>query len=68
MNSILKETQDYILVVGNTVTKENLSYQIVNKKHKVIEIETFLLPQALKHIQELQAALDAISSPEFFKA
>ena len=59
MNQIIKETKNYILAVGKTRSSEYLSYQIVNIKHRVIEVETFLLPQALKHMADLEAALQA---------
>ena len=63
MNPIIKETQDYTLTVGTEISSSQpyplKAYHITNKDHGVIEIQTFLLPQALKHMEELQAALDA---------
>ena len=59
MNPIIKETQDYTLTVGHTKPTGVLAYQVINKSYEVVEIESFLLPQALKHMEELQAALDA---------
>ena len=57
MNNPLKETDNYFLTVGKK--EDTYIYQIINKKHNVIEIETFLLPQAIKQIYELEAALNA---------
>jgi hypothetical protein len=54
----IKETKDYSVQVGNLKDKTGFSYQIINKKYGVIEIETQILPQALKHIDDLQEALD----------
>ena len=68
MNNILKETPDYQLILGNSQDSDNLCYKIVNKKTGVVEIETYLLPQAIKQLPELQAALDAINAPEFLQA
>lgn len=59
MTQTIRETKNYILAVGKTRSSNDLSYQVVNKIHKVIEIETFLLPQALKHMDDLEAALQA---------
>lgn len=59
MNSVIKETQNYILTVGASKPTGVLAYQVINKEYKVVEIETFLLPQALRHMEDLQAALDA---------
>ena len=64
----IKETPNYKLKVGTSSESGNPCYKIINKVHDVIEIETYLLPQALKHIDDLQSALDAISDPMFFKA
>ena len=62
MNEIIKDTRDYVLEVALSYTTkpEALCYRIVNKKYNVIEIETFLLPQALKYLDDLQAGIDAI--------
>ena len=68
MNNIFKETSDYKMILGNSQDSNNLCYQIINKKTKVVEIETYLLPQAIKQLPELQAALDAISAPGFLQA
>jgi hypothetical protein len=55
---MIKETKDNSILVGNNKDKTGFNYQIVNKKYAVIEIETTILPQALKHIDDLQEALD----------
>jgi hypothetical protein len=63
-----RETQDYVLMLGVSQDSGNTCYQIVNRITNVVEIETYLLPQALKQLPELQAALDAISNPSYLKA
>ena len=68
MNEVFKETPDYEMIIGNSQDSNNLCYQIVNKKTGVVEIETYLLPQAIKQLPELQAALDAITAPGFLQA
>lgn len=55
---MIKETKDYTLSVGNSVESGNPCYQIISKNYGVIEIESYILPQALKYISELQIELD----------
>lgn len=58
MIKIIKEFPDYKLIVGK---RDSLSlYQIVNKEYGVVETETQVLPQALAHIEQLQALLDSV--------
>lgn len=61
MTHIIKSTKNYELSVGSAVGSNSTTraYQVINKNYGVIEIETFLLPQALKHMRDLEAALDA---------
>lgn len=60
MDNIIKETANYILAVAPSVDGSGtLTYQITNKAYGVIEVQTFLLPQALKHLDDLEAALAA---------
>jgi hypothetical protein len=69
MNEIIKETKDYELFISTSLSNsKHLCYQIYNKITDVVEIETTLLPQALKQLPELQAALDSIRSPGLFTA
>ena len=68
INQIIKQTQNYILKTNLSTESGNKCYIILNKEYEVIEIETYLLPQALKHIDDLQSALDSFSDPTFFKA
>jgi hypothetical protein len=65
--SNIKETPNYKTVIGHD-PKGNACYCVVNKLYDVIEIQTFLLPQAIKQMYELQSALDAITSDGFFSA
>jgi hypothetical protein len=55
----IKETLNYILSVGEENGKGSLCYQVTHKVYGVVEIQTFLLPQALKHLNDLEAALSA---------
>jgi hypothetical protein len=60
MNPIIKETANYILSAQPSIDNpEVLAYHISNKFYGVIEVQTFLLPQALKHLDDLEAALAA---------
>jgi hypothetical protein len=63
-----RETQNYALSLGTSQDSGNACYQITNKDTGVVEIETYLLPQAIKQLPELQAALDAITAPGFMEA
>jgi hypothetical protein len=55
---MIKKTKDYTLSVGQSVESGNPCYQITNNTHGVIEIESYILPQALKYIDDLQETLD----------
>jgi hypothetical protein len=68
INQIIKQTKDYVLKTNLSTESGNKCYSILNKQYEVIEVETYLLPQALKHIDDLQSALDAFSDPTFFQA
>lgn len=59
MTHLIKSTKNYTLSVGTSSQTNSICYQIINKKFGVIEIETFLLAQALKYMNEMEAALDA---------
>ena len=61
MTKIIKETDNYTLQVGPSVESGNPCYQIVNKDWDVIEIETYLLPQALTYIGDLEKGLVALT-------
>lgn len=57
-----KETEDYKLIVGDSMSSEKAlkCYQVYNKLTEVIEYETTLLPKALNTIEGLQTDLDKI--------
>lgn len=57
---IIKQTPNYSLIIGLSTETNNRCYQIINRLYEVIEIETYLLPQALKYLLDLQAGLDAL--------
>lgn len=60
----IKETNNYILKTGIPVnsSKEESGevYQIINKSHGVVEVETTMLPQAIKYLHDLEAGLAAV--------
>lgn len=56
----IRETKDYILTAGNASDDKVLCYQIINREHGVIEVETSILPQALKYLMDLQTGLQAM--------
>jgi len=60
MTQIIKQTPNYDLIVGySSTSSEQLCYKVKNRKYGVIEIETFLLPQAIKYLDDLEASLAA---------
>lgn len=58
---VIKETENYSLTVGKSVESGNPCYQLVHKTHGVIELETYIFPQALKYIDDLEAGLQAVT-------
>ena len=58
--NILAFKGDYQLKLVRSKETELLTYQIFNKVTLVEEVETTILPQAYKFLEELSAALDAI--------
>ena len=58
---MIKETQAYTLQCGPSSQDEQSCYQIINKEFGVIEVETSILPQAMKYLMDLQAGLDMIN-------
>ncbi|UOF79385.1 hypothetical protein [Caudoviricetes sp.] len=66
-NNLIKETENYKLVVGYSTSSKPgeqplLAYLIINKKYNVVEVETFLLPQALKYLKDLDEGLNMVMS------
>lgn len=56
----IKETQNYKLVLGESQDTNKVSlYQVVNKQYEVVEVETTILPQAIKFLHDLEASLAA---------
>ena len=60
----ITETPDYFLTVGRASSDDTLVYQVISKKYEVVEVETSILPQALKYIGDLQMALDNTLNPQ----
>jgi hypothetical protein len=59
MEQVIYRTPNYKVVVGKDLDNQ-LVYQIINIKYKVIEVETKLYPQAIKYASDLEANLAAI--------
>lgn len=59
MEQLIYKTPNYKVVVGKDLD-DQLVYQIINIKYKVIEVETKLYPQAIKYASDLEANLAAI--------
>lgn len=58
---MIKETNNYTLVVASSLDgAHELCYQIINKEHGVIEVETSILPQAIKYLLDLEVSLQAM--------
>lgn len=63
MTNIIKSTDNYSLQVGlpvNSVEQNGEVYQIINKKYGVVEVESTMLPQAIKFLHDLEAGLAAV--------
>ena len=58
----IAQTENYLLMVGVTQDGEKC-YQIINKKYKVKETETFILSQGLTYLQTLETSLKAVLLP-----
>lgn len=59
----IKQTPNYSLGVGiatGATLNTDITYKIFNKKYGVVEVETTMLPQALKFLQDLEAGLAAM--------
>lgn len=59
MEQVIYRTPHYKVIIGKD-SEDQLVYQIVNVKYKVIEVETKLYPQAIKYASDLEAGLAAI--------
>lgn len=59
MSKVIETTPDYTLQVGTTYEAQDRNcYIILNKANNVVEVETFILPQAYEYLEQLQASLD----------
>jgi uncharacterized protein (UPF0128 family) len=58
----IQETPNYTLQTGKSLNEkvEGETYQIINKKYNVVEVETTMLPQAIKFLHDLEAGLAAV--------
>lgn len=64
MTKIIRENKDYVLTVGISVANGEKCYQILNKEYGIVEIETTILPQAIKFFGDVVAGLDAVLDME----
>lgn len=63
----IKQTKDYMLFIDNLVLNDDTSlrgYVIENKVTGVRESETFVLPQALNVLEQLQKSLSSMVESE----
>jgi|688.fasta_scaffold1779241_2 hypothetical protein len=67
MEQLIYRTQHYKVIVGKSVDSGNLCYQIINKEHGVIEVETYMYPQAIKYASDLEAGIASVLDKDFFK-
>ena len=57
----IRESENYYITTGKSSENPDLiCYHIVNKKTGVIEVECSMLPQAIKFMGDLEAALAAM--------
>lgn len=66
MSEIIRETENYVLVVDQNPFDElgNISYLIKNRETGVVEIDTRIRAEAHKLILELEAAYKAVLAYE----
>ena len=57
---VLRETDNYTLTIGQGSDNKGLLYLVTNKKYGIVEIESTMLPQAIKYLYELEAGLAAV--------
>ena len=57
-DTVLESKGDYNLQVGISSVDDELCYQLVNYVTGVIEVETRILPQAYKFLEDLSSSLD----------
>ena len=55
----IAETPLYLLRSALSSDTGNKTYVVINKEYGVVEIECYMLPQALKYLEELDTALVA---------
>lgn len=60
-NKIIKQTANYILSTGLSIDSGKLCYQLINLKYGVVETESYILPQALHYLDDLEAGLAAMT-------
>ena len=62
IKKVIDTKGDYELVLGSSTEDGNLCYLLVNLETGVIEVETRILPQAYKYLEDLSAGLDAMKA------
>jgi len=59
LSTVIAETSLYTLKSIISSESGNKAYAVINKEYGVIEIECYMLPQALKYLEEIDTALVA---------
>jgi hypothetical protein len=57
---VIRENQTYLLTTGISAKTNDLCYQVINKEHGVVELESYILPQVLKYFGDLTVGLQAV--------
>lgn len=57
-NILIANKGDYSLECGISPEDNQPCYLLINKETKVVEVETKILPQGYKYLEELSAGLD----------
>ena len=62
--AIIRETENYTLSTGSPVDPKDVYrelYLVTNKKYGIVEVETTMLPSAIKYLHDLEAGLAAVN-------
>lgn len=66
MTTKIAETEDYVLVTDESIEEDTSRrvYQVVNKEHDVIEVETSIYPEGRSYMDSLQEAVDGLKKDD----
>ena len=68
MGESIYESENYEVVVGDGADYEGMHYLVVNKRTRVVEVESRLYPQSVAYCDQLSDSLDEMEGPDGNKA